>query len=278
MSENNDAARDLLGAWALDAVDDRERAEVERALAGDNELACEARELRETVSMMAESDALDPPEHIRQAVFARIQDSAADSDSRSGSDSDSDSEGTEQEEPQSRRTVRDDRAELVRMRRRRQWWGLAAAAAVVVAIAIPTGVAVNQADRADQAEQLAGQAEQQAGAAQQQAELMMDALADPAAEVVGEDLPDGARTAAVLGEDSAVFTAQGMTELQQQDYQLWVLEGEQAVSAGVMDWNEGRLTAQVEQFPTDAALAVTAEPEGGSEQPTSDPMVVLGEP
>lgn len=276
MSENNDAARDLLGAWALDAVDDGERAEVERALAGDNEMACEARELRETVSMMAESDALDPPEHIRQAVFARIQDAAADADSDSRSDSDS--EGTEQEEPQSRRTVRDDRAELVRMRRRRQWWGLAAAAAVVVAIAIPTGVAVNQADRADQAEQLAGQAEQQAGAAQQQAELMMDALADPAAEVVGEDLPDGARTAAVLGEDSAVFTAQGMTELQQQDYQLWVLEGEQAVSAGVMDWNEGRLTAQVEQFPTDAALAVTAEPEGGSEQPTSDPMVVLGEP
>lgn len=276
MSENNDAARDLLGAWALDAVDDRERAEVERALAGDNELACEARELRETVSMMAESDALDPPEHIRQAVFARIQDAAADADSDSRSDSDS--EGTEQEEPQSRRTVRDDRAELVRMRRRRQWWGLAAAAAVVVAIAIPTGVAVNQADRADQAEQLAGQAEQQAGAAQQQAELMMDALADPAAEVVGEDLPDGARTAAVLGEDSAVFTAQGMTELQQQDYQLWVLEGEEAVSAGVMDWNEGRLTAQVEQFPADAALAVTAEPVGGSEQPTSDPMVVLGEP
>lgn len=276
MSENNDAARDLLGAWALDAVDDGERAEVERALAGDNEMACEARELRETVSMMAESDALDPPEHIRQAVFARIQDAAADADSDSRSDSDS--EGTEQEEPQSRRTVRDDRAELVRMRRRRQWWGLAAAAAVVVAIAIPTGVAVNQADRADQAEQLAGQAEQQAGAAQQQAELMMDALADPAAEVVGEDLPDGARTAAVLGEDSAVFTAQGMTELQQQDYQLWVLEGEEAVSAGVMDWNEGRLTAQVEQFPADAALAVTAEPEGGSEQPTSDPMVVLGEP
>lgn len=266
MSEEDDDPRELLGAWALDAVDDSERAEVERAIAGDEELAAEARQLRETVSHLAQADAEDPPEHIRQAVFAEIQGSAPGS---TGPDS------AEQDEPSSRRRVRDDRAELARMRRRRQWWGLAAAAAVVVAVAIPTGIAVNQADRADQAEQVAGQAEQQAGDAQQQAELLAGALMDPGAELVSDDLPDGSRAAAVLGEESALFTAQNVSELDNQDYQLWVLEGKEATSAGVMDWEDGRLTAQVEQFPADAALAVTAEPVGGSEQPTSDPMVVL---
>lgn len=259
MSENHDDARDLLGAWALDAVTDAERAKVEQAIAADNDLACEARDLRETVGQLAEADAEQPPEHIREAVFAQIPGAAAGSSAEHRTDAD---------EQRSRKKVRDDRAELARMRRRRQWWGLAAAAAVVVAVAIPTGVAVNQADRAEQAEQQAAQT-------QQQSELLAQALMDPGAELVSDELPDGARAAAVLGEDSALFTAREVAPLEGQDYQLWVLEGEEATSAGVLDWQDGSLTAHVEQFPADAALAVTAEPVGGSEQPTSDPMVVL---
>lgn len=124
----------------------------------------------------------------------------------------------------------------------------------------------------------AEQAEVQAGFAQEQAQQITDALLDPSAEVVSDDLPNGSRGIAVLGEDSALFAARDMTQLQDQDYQLWVLEGEEATSAGVLDWQEGELTASVEQFPADAALAVTAEPIGGSEQPTTDPLMVLGSP
>lgn len=253
MSGNEDSPRDLLGAWALDAVDDLERAQVERAIASDEELAAEARQLRETIGRFAEADAQQPPDHVRDAVLAEIQQSAP------------------AEEAADTAAVREDRDELARMRRRRRWQGLAAAAAVVVAVAIPTAVAVDQADRADQAEL-------QAGFAQQQAEQITEALLDPSAEMVSDDLADGSRGIAVLGEDSALFAARDMAQLADQDYQLWVLEGEEATSAGVLDWEDGELTASVDQFPDDAALAVTAEPIGGSEQPTSDPLMVLGSP
>ena len=254
MSGNDDSPRDLLGAWALDAVDDLERAKVERAIASDEELAAEARQLRETIGRLAETDAQQPPDHIRDAVLAEIQQSAAAEDTTDTA------------------AVGEDRDELAKMRRRRRWQGLAAAAAaVVVAVAIPTAVAVDQADRADQAEL-------QAGFAQQQAEDITEALLDPSAEVVSDDLADGSRGIAVLGDDSALFAARDMAQLDDQDYQLWVLEGEDATSAGVLDWEDGELTASVDQFPDDAALAVTAEPTGGSEQPTSDPLMVLGSP
>lgn len=253
MNENNDAARDLLGAWALDAVDDVERAAVERAIASDDELAAEARELRETVSRLAEADAQPPPPQLRETVLAQIHDDAS---------------GTQEDHTADQRALAAQHDELAKLRRRRRWQALAAAAALIVAVAIPTGIAIDQADRAQQAEL---QAEQ----TQQQADQIAEALMDPSAEVVGEDLPDGSRAVAVLGEDSALFTARDMSELQDQDYQLWVLEGEDATSAGVLDWEDGELTAHVEEFPADAALAVTTEPLGGSEQPTSDPIVVL---
>lgn len=255
MTEQDNTIRELLGAWALDAVDDIERAAVERAIANDPELAAEARELRQTVSRIAEADAQQPPEHIREAVLARI------------------AETPQAAERRQRRTEEPD--QLTQSRRRRRWQALAAAAAVIIAIAIPTGIAIDQADRADQAEL---QAEEAAGLAQEQSEQLAQALTDPSAELVAEDLPDGSRAVAVLGESSALFAAHGMTELEDQDYQLWVLDDDQAISAGVLAWEDGRLTAQLSDVPADAALAVTAEPVGGSEQPTSDPMVVLASP
>ncbi|WP_120005015.1 anti-sigma factor domain-containing protein [Nesterenkonia muleiensis] len=258
MNGREDALRELLGAWALDAVDDVERARVERAIAADPELAAEARQLRETVARIAEADAQQPPEDLREAVLAQIDTFSP--------------RTTRANRPTAETSERD---QLAAVRRRRRWQTLAAAAAAVIAVAIPTAIAVDQADRADQAEQQAQQAQHEAGLAQQQADQIAQALTDPAAQMVAEELPDGSRAVAVLGEGTALFAAEGMTELHDQDYQLWVLEGDHAIPAGVLAWEAGRLTAHVEDFPEDAALAVTAEPLGGSEQPTSDPMVVL---
>lgn len=259
MNEENETARELLGAWALDAVDDLERAAVERAIASDEELAAEARELRETVSRLAESDAQPPPPQLRDAVLAQIHDETSGAEDRAAE----------------QRAVAAERDDLARLRRRRRWQALAAAAALIVAVAVPTGIAIDQADRAQRAELQAEETQQQADQSQQQADQIAEALMDPSAEVVREDLPDGSRAVAVLGEDSALFAARDMTELQDQDYQLWTLQGDEATSAGVLEWEDGELTAHVDEFPADAALAVTAEPEGGSEQPTSDPLVVL---
>ncbi|HLS15492.1 MAG TPA: anti-sigma factor [Beutenbergiaceae bacterium] len=278
MNDSNEQVRELLGAWALNAVDDVERAAVERAIAADADLAAEARELRETVGRLAEADAQQPPEHVREAVLAQIRVTSQDQPPARDRTATHPQHATPDPAPggASRRERGGSTDELNAMRRRRRWQALAAAAAFIVAVALPTVVAINQADRAGEAEQAQEQAEQQAELAQDQADQIAEALTHPEAQLVGEDLPDGSRAVAVLSQDSALFTAQGMTDLDDQDYQLWVLEGEQATSAGVLDWDEGRLTAHVEQFPADGALAITAEPLGGSDQPTSDPLVVLG--
>lgn len=300
MSERADDVRDLLGAWALDAVDDAEREAVERAIAADPDLAAEARELRETVARIAEHDAEEPPAHLRDAVMAQVRGTAqetvqgaaaertvagvvpddategtvgADWSGRHAADEgspetpgetprDADSETPRDSAGETTRATGGTGDELAARRRvRNRWRALAAAAAFIAAIAVPTVIAVNQADRADRAEQQAAQ--------------IAEALTAPGAELVRQEMDDGARVVAVLGEGSALFAADGMAQLDDQDYQLWVVHDEEAISAGVLAWHDGQLSAQVEDFPADAALAITAEPPGGSDQPTSDPLVVL---
>lgn len=267
MNGDGNTPRDLLGPWALNAVDDLERAAVERAIASDEHLAAEARQLRETISRLAEADAEEPPESLRDAVLEQIRSQTP----HTGAGAGSSARGVWHQRPQAGQNHdpgQSEGDELAALRRRRRWQALAAAAAIVIAAAVPTAIALDQADRADQAELQAGQA-------QENAEQLSQALMDPAAEFVSDELPDGSRGVAVLGEDSALFMASDMTELQDQDYQLWVLHDDEAISAGLLSWDDGELSAQVEDFPAGGALAVTAEPIGGSEQPTTDPLLVL---
>ncbi|HET7689197.1 MAG TPA: anti-sigma factor [Nocardioidaceae bacterium] len=55
-------------------------------------------------------------------------------------------------------------------------------------------------------------------------------------------------------------------------YQLWLVQGSSATSLSVM---EGGATTAVDEIPEDGVLAVTVEPSGGSEQPTTDPILTL---
>jgi anti-sigma-K factor RskA len=56
-----------------------------------------------------------------------------------------------------------------------------------------------------------------------------------------------------------------------QDYQLWAIHGDQVVSVGVLeDIGDGASMDLPEQ---DTTVALTIEPDGGSDQPTSDPIV-----
>lgn len=251
MTEPHDSARELLGAWALDAVDDIERATVERAIATDPELAFEARQMRETVARLAESQADTPPDSVKEAVMAGI----------TGPQAKFTPPRTAAQQPSSHR-------ENHQSARPRWHVALAAAAAVVVGAAIPTAVAIQQSDRAQDAEQ-------QAITAAEQRDALRDALATPGAQLVSEGLPGDGFALAVFTGESAVFSAEGMSELHEQDYQLWVIGEEGPVSAGVLTWHDGQLHAEVDDVPDGADLAVTAEPLGGSDEPTSDPLMVL---
>ena len=135
------------------------------------------------------------------------------------------------------------------------------AAAFLLCVGVPTGIAVQQAQRADRV--------------QQQADAVADLLARPGAQVVQADVTGGGRAVAVVVEGEAVFTAADLPELDDRDYQLWVVADGSPVSAGVLDLDSGTAQSSVSAVPEGAALALTVEPTGGSEQPTTDPVVVL---
>jgi len=94
---------------------------------------------------------------------------------------------------------------------------------------------------------------QGSGAAQQaQAEVMV--LEDHYGVLMAEDLPKAPET---------------------RIYQIWVIEGDQPEPSGLFN-PEGEAVAAVVKKPLEGAdaVAVTVEPEGGSPQPTTKPMMV----
>ena len=62
----------LTGAYALDAVDDIERARFEQHLATCEDCRAEVAEMRETAALLAESTAVEPPASLRTSVLAGI--------------------------------------------------------------------------------------------------------------------------------------------------------------------------------------------------------------
>jgi anti-sigma factor RsiW len=62
----------LTGAYALDAVDDIERARFEQHLAECDDCRAEVAELRETAALLAETTAVTPPASLRDSVLAGI--------------------------------------------------------------------------------------------------------------------------------------------------------------------------------------------------------------
>jgi anti-sigma factor RsiW len=62
----------LSGAYAVDALDDIERAQFERHLAECAECRAEVASLRSTAGLLAETTAIDPPEGMRERVLADI--------------------------------------------------------------------------------------------------------------------------------------------------------------------------------------------------------------
>jgi hypothetical protein len=80
MMKNHDEIREALGAYALDAVDEREGAEIERHLSGCEGCRAEVTEHREMVARLAEVD-LPPPagvwERIQKSIHAEAESEAA---------------------------------------------------------------------------------------------------------------------------------------------------------------------------------------------------------
>lgn len=238
---DGDDPRDLLAAYALDAVDDLDRRTVERLLAADPEARRELDEHRAVVAAFTVDTA--PPPGLRERVLGSI---ASVPQVSEGSGAVGTGSGT---------------GASASRRPRRRWAVAAVAAAAAVAIAVPTTLAI--------------QARQEQVRLQTQADAVASMLADPAAEIVRGEMAGGGDASALVAGDRVLFSVEDLPEAgAAEDYQLWLVEGEQMISAGVFDARGGSATLLVDASGS-AGVAVTLEPAGGSPQPTSDPLVVL---
>lgn len=83
----------------------------------------------------------------------------------------------------------------------------------------------------------------------------------------------------VLGDtasDSVTVTMAGLQRLEDRSYQVWAIRDGEWVSIGVCNTNaEGRWVGDFEfSLRTGERVALTVEPRGGSEMPTSDPVLI----
>lgn len=292
--------RDLLAAYALHAVDDVEGRAVENLVASDPDAAQELAGLRATAALLGSAVQTAPPADVRNAVLDAIlrtpQDRTAPGDARAertehvrdaGAPDDAADRTVAPEAAAPRTTlsptalpvtalpvtaapdaagdVSDDPrpvTDLASRRRARRGTWLAVAATAVGAAAVPAAFALQQAQEADRA--------------REQAQVLASLLAEPGTEVVRGEVEGGGTAVGVLGVDQAVFTATGLEDPGAgKEYQLWVIRDGVALPDAVMPDASGDVRAVTDAFAPGDALAVTVEPRGGSQEPTTDPVVVL---
>ncbi len=231
----------LIGAYALDALDDLERAGFERHVAACGPCRDEVAGLRRTAVRLADAAAVPPPPRVREQVLAQVAVT-----------------------PQVREAVAPPGAEpRVRTPGRRVWL---AAAAVLAAVSVGTGVtAWNEHEAAQRA--------------QADAQRITGVLTDPSARQVQAPVAGGGRATLVVAGDRAVLAGGGLPALPaDRTYQLWVIRDKQITSAGLGP--QGQDAAGTWSRPVDGVspgdlVAVSVEPAGGSKQPTTTPIVAI---
>ena len=238
---------ELLGAYALDAVDDDEREQVEAYLDRTPEARSLVAEYRETAALLAHSGTEAPP-----GLWERI-------------------EQTLEEEPPKLATApsRPLGLESRRARLRRRAAVVVAAAAAVV-VALLTVKVVQQGDRIDELGR-----EARAGSVLAAAE---SASRDPRADRVALSSTDGALEARVVylpGGDGFLLESNLRALPPDRTYQLWALMGgsspERPISAGVLGPDPG-ITAFRVHGPV-VGFAITDEQSPGVVSPGSPPLI-----
>ncbi len=232
----------LSGAYAVDALDDLERATFERHLSECQECQAEVASLRETSALLADLVAVTPPASLRASVLAGI------TEVRPIPPILADAKPSE--------------------RTRRRWTGLLVAAAAVTVIG--SGVVVVQ--------NLMGDATSQ-GPKYTVAEQV---LRDNDAKRIVQEFQDGSKATVVVSEkvDKAVIVTEGMAAPPAGTvYQLWYQRGTDMVPAGVMPVDPDATRVLDGDARGARAVGITVEPEGSSpDEPTTKPIAVFSIP
>jgi len=246
-------AHTLLAAYAADAVDSDERRDVEAHLASCPTCAEDLLGLRETLASMAEQFAEPPPSSMRSAVLAAAA-------------------ATPQVRPATRREVLvpSRPGNRVAARRSPLLFALAAGFAALTVLGTATAAVLWQ-QLQDARDERSGTAAILAAADGQ----VLRATADLPPELA---VPAGSGdVVAVASEssDAAVIVTSGLPDAPDgRDWQVWYLGDNEVRSAGLVDPAGG--VVQLDGALGDAsAIAVSLEPEGGSQAPTTEPVAVL---
>jgi anti-sigma-K factor RskA len=229
----------LSGAYALNALGPEEAAEFRRHLDGCPACREEVRELQSAVARMGAAEAAAPPADLKSRILA-----AADR--------------TPQEPPANSGATSTSRTSTPASPGRPRWapWLAAAAAAVVVVGGGAFGVQAMLTDDPT---------------LNQGVVRVFEAQDAHTATVSTED--GGELTVAVSAsrKEMAVDTRELPALDENHVYQLWSVHGEKMVSAAILtDPENGAAMGMPDEKTT---VALTVEPAGGSEQPTTEPIV-----
>ena len=231
----------LTGAYAVDALDDLERARFEQHLDECEDCRAEVAELRETAALLAEATATPPPAALRESVLAGISQVRP-------------LPPEVPESPAHRPAVRP-------AGRGRSWMPFLVAAALAVIVGV--GAAVTQPWKSDDVPRLTA------------AEQVLEA---PDAEAVFLDLGAAGRATVTRSKSAgrAVITTEDMVSAPEgKAYELWFIDGDTFTSAGLMPDVEDQTVVLEGSARDAAAVGITVEPESGSEQPTTEPIAVF---
>lgn len=222
----------LTGAYALDAVDDIERARFEQHLAECEDCRVEVASLREAAGLLSETTAVTPPPALRESVLAGISQ-------------------VRPLPPVVHRTP------VVQ----RRWFPLLVAAAVVAILGVGAGIWQPWAPSQD--------------SSLTAAERVLEASD---ARSVAVDLGDAGRATVTRSESlgKAVITTEDMAPAPSgKVFELWLqVEGEM-LPAGLMPPGGDQQMVLDGDAATATAVGITVEPQGGSPEPTSDPIAIF---
>ncbi|NAZ82495.1 hypothetical protein GTR02_11755 [Kineococcus sp. R8] len=259
----------LAGAWALDALDDDERALYERHLQSSPAARDGAEQLRETASRLGVTTPAQPPPHLRASILAAIADTPQERSAPAASvvaGARPASSGRSVDAPAAPGAPVD-LAEQRRRRRGRPGYALLAAAACAV-------VAVGGVTYAVDARRDADRLSATVAAQERYQEQVESVLTSAGAQVVRVDATGGGAATVVHAGTRAVVLAD-LPPVPDRQYQLWFVEGQTVRSAGLLPAPaDGRSTFFVPDTGGASGLGISVEPVGGSQQPTTQPIVL----
>ncbi|WP_128375546.1 anti-sigma factor [Streptomyces cavernae] len=255
----------LAAPYALDALEPQERARFERHLERCQSCAAEVRALSEDAVRLAWSTAAPPPPMMRDRVMAAVrnipQEGALPAQEARWD------YGGASEQARAREGVRVERPQQRPREPRFRWLLMPLATTTAAAALVVAALFAVQADRA----------RQDLDAERVQAQRIAQVLAAPDASATSQRDAQGRGLGVVASksEGRAVVTLSGLgTPSGGRVHQLWLMRPNvQPRSLGLFT---GDTPLVASGLSTDAtSLAVTEEPNGGSPQPTSAPVVQL---